>query len=114
MGWDSLFLLLDQESVAKAQTMTEDVVIGSRNWRRRQMQPGDYTIKQISAEKFELSHKDGKEQYFIDMVSNGDKVEFVGMPEGFQIMLNSFSAEELRKDPLLILQSILKANEAND
>ena len=78
------------------------------------MQPGDYTIEQLSADKFNLVHKDGKESYTIDMVCSGDKVEFVGMPEGFAIMLNSFSSEELKKDPFVILQSILRSTEKTE
>lgn len=59
-------------------------------------------------------HKNGKENYKIEFCDTGETVEFKGLPEGFKELTLSYTADEMRTDPYLILQSILKASEKED
>jgi hypothetical protein len=46
-------------------------------------------------------------------VADDGSVEYEGLPDEFTYLLANFSNEEKLKEPLLILQSIIKTKEGN-
>jgi hypothetical protein len=57
-------------------------------------------------------HKDGKESYKVVLITNADgQMEFSGLPTSFKRLLMSYNNEELKSNPMLVLQTIIKSTE---
>jgi len=68
----------------------------------------------VNNDKFILEHRDGTKVEINIRVNDDGSVDYVGLPDEFTYLLNSFSDKEKTQEPLLILQSIIKTNEGKN
>jgi hypothetical protein len=68
----------------------------------------------VNNDKFILEHRDGTKVEINIQVNDDGSVDYVGLPDEFTYLLNSFSDKEKTQEPLLILQSIIKTKEGKN
>lgn len=117
VGWDSLFRLIEAEEAAKLKNKSaQDVWSAVGGKLLQKIRPGDYKIIPVGVnnDKFILEHRDGTKVEINIQVNDDGSVDYVGLPDEFTYLLNSFSDKEKTQEPLLILQSIIKTKEGKN
>jgi hypothetical protein len=77
---------------------------------KNKMQPGDYTLTQVSDTQFLLENRDGTKTE-ITLVEEGNEVSFSNLPADIAYNLNSFSSKELKENPLACLSAAVRERE---
>jgi hypothetical protein len=110
IGWDAVYAVLD------TQGNFEEIKTDLNKKYKNLVKKGQYTVKEDEGEnKFILSDSIANISHKVLLVEgeNG-MVRFEGIPKKFEYELNLFKDEELRANPLLALQSMIRAAEDHE
>jgi len=128
-GWDSIWGILEMEDKAKIGDGDALSIIDAYknkkpgvNTEEPKTAPGpgnevDHRLADLSGYKvieddsthFTLSHSDeGREEFKLELVDNGGKTEFKGIPDMMKKYLLGFDQAEIKKYPTTVLNVIIK------
>merc|ERR1712179_401146 len=68
-----------------------------------------YKVVEEDSTHFVLRHKDeGREEFKLELIDNGGKIEFKGLPDMMKKYLLGFDQAEIKKYPTTVLNVIIK------